>query len=372
MAIDWLHRHPRIVDWALFLIAAATMVGSAAHHRQPAAGVVVALVACLPLLVRRRYPLETLGISVAATAVIVAGWGSYDPLPVGIALYTVADECERRRSLTAAVITLAVLAVPLQAHEGWRWGATVLGQLIGFGAAWLIGDSVRSRRRYLEALEERAERLERQRETEAARAAAEEQARIAREVHDVIAHTISVIVVQAAAARDVLAARPERAGQALENIESAARGALGELRRLLGTVGSGAPLAPQPGLDDLDELVGRVRAAGLDVAVSVEGSRRELPPSLDLSAYRVIQEALTNTLKHAHATRADVALRYQVDTLDVEIRDDGRANGAGDGEGRGLIGMRERVTTFGGTLAAGPDPAGGFVVLAHFPLSEAA
>jgi signal transduction histidine kinase len=275
--------------------------------------------------------------------------------------------------LTAAVITLAVLAIPLQAHEGLRWGATVLGQLVGFGAAWLIGDSVRSRRRYLEALEERAERLERERETEAARAVAEEQARIAREVHDVIAHTISVIVVQAAAARDVLAARPERAGEALESIEIAARGALGELRRLLGTVGGDAPLTPQPGLDGLDELVGRVRAAGLDVAVSIEGRQCELPPALDLSAYRVIQEALTNTLRHAHATRVDVSLRYLGDSLAVEIRDDGRANGAGgEGGGRGLIGMRERVTTFGGTLAAGPDPTGGFIVSARFPLVEAA
>jgi signal transduction histidine kinase len=373
MAIGWLHRHPRIVDWALFLIAAVTTIGAAARHGRPAIGVPVALIACLPLLFRRSHPLPTLAVTVAATAGLVAGWGSYNPLAVGIALYTVADQCERRRSLTAAVITLVVLAVPLQAHEGLRWGATVLGQLVGFGAAWLIGDSVRSRRRYLGALEERAERLERERETEAARAVAEEQARIAREVHDVIAHTISVIVVQAAAARDVLAARPERAGEALENIEGAARGALGELRRLLGTVGGDAPLVPQPGLDGLDELVGQVRAAGLDVAVTVEGRQRDLPPALDLSAYRVVQEALTNTLKHAHATRADVELRYLGDALDVEIRDDGTANGAAaDSQGRGLLGMRERVTSFGGTLSVGPGSGGGFVVSAHFPLVEAA
>ncbi len=326
------------------------------------------------LLVRRRYPLATLAATTVATATaaIVAVWGAYNPTPVGIALYTVADRCERRRSLAAAVLTLAVLAVPLQAHVSWRSDGKLIGELVGFGAAWLIGDSVRNRRRYTEALEERAERLEREREIEAARAAAEEQARIAREVHDVIAHTISVIVVQAAAARDVLAARPERAGEALANIESTARGALAELRRLLGTSSGEAPFVPQPGLDELDELIRQVRAAGLDVTVTVEGPEGPLPPALDLSAYRVIQEALTNTLKHAHATSADVSLRYHGDALDVRIHDNGTAVTRAEGQGRGLIGMRERVNAFGGSLAAGPDPAGGFAVAARFPLVEAA
>ena len=372
MVIGWLNRHPRLVDWGLFLIAVATTVGNAWQHNRRAVGISIALVACLPLLVRRRYPLATLATTVTATAAIVAVWGAYNPTPVGIALYTVADRCERRRSLAAAVLTLAVLAVPLQAHQSWRSDSKLIGELVVFGAAWLLGDSVRNRRLYTQALEERAERLEREREREAARAVAEEQSRIAREVHDVIAHTISVIVIQAAAARDVLAVRPERADEALANIESTARAALAELRRLLGSGGVGAPFVPQPGLDELDELVRQVRAAGLEVAVTVKGPLRPLPPALDLSAYRVIQEALTNTLKHAHATKADVSLRYQGDALEVEIHDDGTAVARAEGNGRGLIGMRERLNAFGGSLAAGPDPAGGFAVAARFPLIEAA
>jgi signal transduction histidine kinase len=222
-----------------------------------------------------------------------------------------------------------------------------------------------------EALEERAARLERERETEAARAVAEEQARIARDVHDVIAHTISVIVVQAAAARDVLRSRPERVDEVLANIETIGRGALTELRRLLGAVRGEASFAPQPGLSELDQLLTQLRATGLEVVLSVEGDPRPLPPALDLSAYRVVQEALTNTLKHAHATHADIVLSYRADELEVEIHDDGAsiANG-GAGTGSGLIGMRERVNLFGGSLAAGPDPAGGFTVSARLPFLE--
>ncbi len=198
---------------------------------------------------------------------------------------------------------------------------------------------------------------------------AEEQARIARELHDVIAHNVSVMVVQAAAANDVFDTRPEKAREALEAIESTGRSALAELRRLLGVVrGDGAEFAPQPGLDGLDELVAQVRSAGLAVAISVEGAPRPLPAGIDLSAYRVVQEALTNTLKHAHASRADVALRYGEDTLDVEVRDDGSGNGNGGGSGSGLIGMRERVVAFGGSLSTGPGAGGGFTVSARFPL----
>jgi signal transduction histidine kinase len=365
--VDWLHRHPRAVDWALFLIAAATTVGAAAHHDRRGLGIPIAAVACLPLLARRQHPLPVLAATAAPTVAILAVWSSYTPFPVGVALYTVAERCDRRTSLAAGGATVAVLALPLLAASG-GFQPHVLGEVLGFAAAWLIGDSVRSRRQYLAALEERAERLERERETDAARAVAEEQARIARELHDVIAHTLSVIVVQAAAARDVLASQPERAGEALAAVEAAARGALGELRRLLSTVRGDATFAPQPGLEQLDELVRQVRAAGLEVAITIEGTQSPLPPTLDLSAYRVVQEALTNTLKHAHATHVDVALSYGPAELRVEVRDDGAAAANGDGDGRGLIGMRERVSAFGGSLAAGPGPSGGYVVSARFPL----
>jgi signal transduction histidine kinase len=372
MAVEWLQRHPRLVDWALFLFALVATVGTAAGHNVRWAGIAVAIAASLPLLVRRSHPLPTLAATVAFTAVILAAWGSYTPLPVGIALFTVADLCDRRRSLEAAVVTLAVLAVPLVARGGWSAGARFASELVGFGVAWLIGDSVRSRRLSTEALQERAERLERERETEAARAVAEEQARIGREVHDVVAHTLSVIVIQAAAARDVLASRPERASEALANIEAAGREALAELRGLLGGTRGEAPFAPQPGLGRLDELVEHVRDAALEVTVTVEGQPRALPAALDLSAYRVIQEALTNTLKHAQASRAEVRVSYRPDGLEVEVHDNGHGAGGPDGDGRGLIGMRERVSTFGGSLAAGPDPAGGFTVAARFPLGAAA
>jgi signal transduction histidine kinase len=371
MAINWLQRHPRIVDWALVLFALVTTVGAATRHGGIAVGIPIAVIVCLPLLWRRRYPVAVLGAMVAPTVAIVAVGGGYNPIPVGVALFTVASECDRRTSLRAGALALAVLAVPLWARAGWGNGWRLLGELIGFAVAWLIGDSVRSRRRYTEALEERAERLERERETEAARAVAEEQARIGRELHDVIAHSLSVIVVQAAAARDVFATRPERADEALANIETTGRGALGELRRLLGGIRGDAPFAPQPGLADLDELVGQVRGAGLDVHVAIDGQQTPLPPAIDLSVYRVVQEALTNTLKHAHASRAEVALRYAAGELDLEIRDNGTPTGNGGETGNGLIGMRERVALFGGSFAAGPRPDGGFAVSARFPLAEA-
>jgi signal transduction histidine kinase len=198
---------------------------------------------------------------------------------------------------------------------------------------------------------------------------AEEQARIGRELHDVIAHNLSVMVVQAAAADDVFERRPDRAREALRDIERTGRAALDELRRLLGSVrGDKAAFAPQPGLALLDDLAGTVRAAGLDVTVSREGSPRPLPAAMDLSAYRVVQEALTNTLKHAHASHAQVVVRYLDDEVDLEIADDGvGAAAAGNGTGQGLIGMRERLVLHGGTLAAGPGALGGYVVSARFP-----
>jgi signal transduction histidine kinase len=247
-----------------------------------------------------------------------------------------------------------------------------LQALIAFGVTWVLGDSLGTRRAYTRALEERAERLERERERESARAVAEEQARIARELHDVIAHNLSVMVVQAAA-NDVFDARPDRAREALQTIEATGRGALAELRRLLGGVrGDGADFAPQPDLAQLDELIDQVRAAGLQVVLHVDGEPRPLPAALELSAYRIVQEALTNTLKHAHASRADVALRYRAEALDVEIRDDGTGNGDAPAGGHGLIGMRERVGIFGGSLDAGPVPGGGFAIAARFPSAAGA
>jgi signal transduction histidine kinase len=233
---------------------------------------------------------------------------------------------------------------------------TVFTMAISVGA-WALGEAARSRR---VAIEE-----------EAQRALTEEQARIARELHDVLAHSVSMIVVQAAAADDVFDERPDQAREALRSIERAGRDAMVELRRLLSAVRPGldAETGPQPGLDRLDELADSLRTGGLQVAVRREGPPAELPAGLDLSAYRIVQEALTNTLRHARATRAEVTLSYGADTLEVEVRDDGRAApGNGAAGGHGLVGMRERAALLGGTLEAGPQPGGGYRVHARLPL----
>src|SRR5215472_2250457 len=318
MLIQWLQRHPRLIDWALLLAALATAVGAAAHHSQRAIGIPLSVIACVPLLVRRRYPLSVLAATASILIIQLAALDLFAPLPAGIALFTVADQLERRDSLRAGVATLIAITPALWASHGWTHIYDLIGPLLGFAVAWLLGDSFGTRRRYVAALEERAERLERERETEAARAVAEEQARIARELHDVIAHTLSVIVVQAAAGRDVFATRPERSREALEAIERSGRGALEELRRLVGSVrGEEVTFTPPPRLADLERLLDELRHSGLPVSISIEGRPAPLPQAVDLSAYRVVQEALTNTLKHAQATQAEVALRWHERELEV-------------------------------------------------------
>jgi signal transduction histidine kinase len=208
---------------------------------------------------------------------------------------------------------------------------------------------------------------------EALRAATDEQARIARELHDVIAHSVSMIVVQAAAADDVFDSRPDQAREALRSIEQAGRDALGELRRLLSAVRpgvSGTPTHPQPGLDRLEELAQPLRTGGLDVVVRHEGPASSLPASVDLYAYRIVQEALTNTLRHARAKHVEVVVRYGLDAVEIDVRDDGQGFAVGDGAGGGLglVGMRERASLLGGTLEVGPLPRGGYRVHARLPL----
>jgi signal transduction histidine kinase len=366
MVWSWLQRHPRLVDGVVVLALAAAYLGHGARLHDWTAAVPLAAAQVIPLAVRRRYPRTVLGVVTAAAIVQSVSVATWPPLATAVAVYTVAANLARAEAFPLAAFAAAATVLTMLALG--RWGDAASTAVV-LALAWVIGDNLGTRRAYMRALEERAERLEGEREAEAARARAEEQARIARELHDVIAHNVSVMVVQAAAANDVFDARPERAREALRAIEASGRSALAEMRRLLGVVrGEGPDYAPQPGLGRLDELVAQVRAAGLQVAVRVEGTPRELPAGVDLSAYRVVQEALTNTLKHAHAARADVALRYRDGELGVEVLDDGTATGNGDGSGRGLIGMRERVAAFGGSLESGPSPAGGFAVRARFPL----
>jgi signal transduction histidine kinase len=291
---------------------------------------------------------------------------------VVVALYTVAAHCSRRRAIVAGAAALLVMAAPIiylvdWSPLGWNDITLVVGRFVPLVAAWLLGDNVGTRRAYLRAVEARAEQLEREQEANARRAAAEEQARIAREVHDVVAHNLSVIIVQATAADEVFSSDPEDAHRAVRTIGSTARRALDELRHVLGSGGE-TGLAPQPTLAGLDSLLEQVRAAGLEVELEVVGEQRQLPPALELSAYRIVQEALTNTLRHADADRATVTLRFDADAVTVEVRDNGSASPSGNGaNGRGLIGMRERVSTFGGQLEAGPSGEGGFRVTARLP-----
>jgi signal transduction histidine kinase len=198
---------------------------------------------------------------------------------------------------------------------------------------------------------------------------AEEQARIARELHDVVAHALSVIVVQAGAAQEVFEVDPKRAEKPIGAIDTAARLALTDLRRVLGILHDETAFEPQPGLDRLDGLINQVRATGLQVKFEVEGPLRPLSPAVDLSAYRIIQEALTNTLKHAAAEHAHVSVRYGSE-LRLEIRDDGHGAADGNYAGHGLTGMRERVAMLGGTVEAESPPTGGYLVTARIPLAE--
>jgi signal transduction histidine kinase len=205
-------------------------------------------------------------------------------------------------------------------------------------------------------------------------AVAEERARIARELHDIVAHALSVMVLQIGAVRHKLPELPDEDREALEDVERTGRTALAEMRRLLGAMrdrGRGAELEPQPGLDNLGALVQRVRSAGLPVRLDVEGEPVPLPRALDLSAYRIVQEGLTNVLKHAGASHAEVVVRHRPDAVQLEVRDDGRGPASSDGLGHGLVGIRERVKLYGGDMTAGPANGGGFVLSASLRLTDA-
>lgn len=240
-----------------------------------------------------------------------------------------------------------------------------------FTIAWLAGFALRERATQAEAAEERAHHAEREREAAARIAVAEERARITRELHDIVAHAVSVMVLQVGAVRHKLPVELTEDKDALRDVERAGRTALAEMRRLLGALrddSSDVELAPQPGVDSLGVLIDKVRRAGLPVRLHVEGVRFALPPAIDLSAYRIIQEGLTNSLKHASAQQAEVTVHYEPDGLQLEVRDDGIGAVTSDGLGHGLVGIRERVKIYGGELTAGTAPEGGFVLNARLPL----
>jgi signal transduction histidine kinase len=241
-----------------------------------------------------------------------------------------------------------------------------------FGIGWLLGFALRERVEQAEAAEARASQAEREREAAARVAVAEERARIARELHDIVAHAVSVMVLQVGAVRHKLPEALERDSDALKGVEHTGRAALVEMRRLLGAMrsdGDDLERSPQPGLDRLESLIEEIGHAGLPVRLQVEGERFALPPAIDLSAYRIVQEGLTNALKHARASQADVVVRYAPGEMQIEVRDNGGGAVTGDGLGHGLIGMRERVKIYGGEMSAGTAPGGGFLLTTRLPLT---
>jgi signal transduction histidine kinase len=341
-------------------------------------GLVLLLVQVIPLLWRRSHPsLVLLLVAGAFAARELIGFNAgIAGLGLLVAMYSVAAYEQRARRLVFLVVAgLGFVAgfVVFGVTGNPRSFAITVPSLF-FVAAWLIGDYLRTRRAYVAQLEERAARLERERDQDRRLAADEERTRIARELHDVVAHDVSVIAIQAGAARAVQASKPEATAKALGLIETTARETLIELNRLLGVLrgsnGATPDRSPQPGIGQLADLVEELRAAGLEVDARVDGEAGPLPPALDLSAYRILQEATTNVLKHARAHRVDIRVHHTRTMLALDVRDDGAGGGADPAlsSGHGLIGMRERVTLFGGELRAGRDPAGGFSVHARLPL----
>ena len=334
----------------------------------------------LPLLVRRRAPLAVLALVVVAT---YAGYargpavgGSVEAwIALNVALYTVAAHCSRGRALAGAAFVAAfALAFLVPAVVEGAPISDVAGEAVFLGAVWLSGRWVRRRRHATADLERYAATLEAEREALAREAVAAERARIAREMHDAVAHSVSVMVLQAGAAEQVLTTSPERARAALAAIQDTGREAIVELRRMLGLLRDpqeGAPLGPQPGVDQLEELLAQVRAAGLPVTLTVQGEPCRLPPGIDRSAYRIVQEGLTNALKHAGPAHADVRLRYDERAVELEVLDDGRGPHPGGGGGFGLLGMHERAALYGGRLDGGPRPGGGYALRARLPLQRA-
>src|SRR4051794_9865026 len=340
---------------------------------------VVGAAVALPLLARRRAPLLVL------LAVIALGYAGYARdasvggslqawIVLNVALYSVAAHGERKRAIAGAVVVAAfVLLFEIPALvEGGRVD-DLAGECLFLGGVWLLGRWVRQRRRRTADLERHAADLDADRAALAREAGADERARVAREMQDAVAHSVSVMVLQAGAAEQVLATAPERSRASLVTIQDTGREAIVELRRMLGLLRdpvADASLSPQPSVDRLDALLEQVRAAGLPVELTVEGEPRRLPPGIDRSAYRIVQEGLTNALKHAGPAHASVRLRYGERALELEVLDDGRGPAGASGAGFGLLGMRERAALYGGVLAARERPGGGYALSARLPLER--
>ncbi len=376
--MNWSRRHPLVVDTTF---AALILLLAGAGHNRPdfGTGLLLAAAMAVGVAIRRRAPRAAF-VFVAVVGIVQYAVGlspqAFD-IALVIVLYTVAAQ-RGRRDAAVAFLVLEVGAC----LSAVRWYATpwkgLLAPTVVAAAAWVLGDSMRIRRAYLAGLEERAARLERERDQQVQIAAGAERARIARELHDIVAHSLSVMVAQADGATYAMGRDPDRAQDAMRTVASTGREALTEMRRLLGVLRTSEPATvtmPQPGVEQVTELVDKVRDAGLSIELRLQGQPRVLPAGMGLAAYRIVQEALTNTIKHAGPrAHAQVTITYRDDLVQVRVEDDGSADAvAPDGAedhrpGQGLVGMRERAAVYGGRVAARPDADGGYRVEALLPI----
>jgi signal transduction histidine kinase len=342
----------------------------------------IVLVPLASLLVRRRLPLVTFGVILAALIAesLLRSPVLVQPL-VLVGVYTIAARTELRVSLIATVATAVVFLIASGLARGWAPSvAQFVSSLVTICAAYIVGSYVRTRVAYIDSLQQRAAQLLRERELLAQQAVAEERVRIARELHDVVAHHLSLLTVQAAALQTQLAPG-DPARDTAESMARTGRKAMDEMRRMLGVLrlaDTEMPKhTPQPGIGEIPRLVAEARDAGLDVSFATDGTARPVPPGIDLSAYRIVQEALTNVLRHAGSARCSVTVRFNAEELELRVTDDARGSAEGRGvetpgtdghAGHGIVGMRERVALFGGELIAGAVPGGGFAVRAVLPL----
>jgi len=333
----------------------------------------------LPLLAYRRYPFAAPAsywlLAIAITLVDGTLIPFVDSLSVvGLAaaflLGNLQDGRKAWLGLALVVGSMLIVVHYIPGHSPVNWYVFIT---LRYVAAWIAGYALHQRSEQVEAAEVRAARAESERESAARVAVAEERARIARELHDIVAHAVSVMVLQVGAVRHKLPDAMAEDREALRRVERAGRTALAEMRRLLAAMrpdGDEAELVPQPGLDELDSLLAEVGRAGLPVELHLEGQPYPLPRGVDLSAYRIVQEGLTNVLKHAGASDADVIVRYRPDEVEIEVRDNGGGASASDGLGHGLVGIRERVKIYGGEMSARAEPEGGFVLSTRLPVVE--
>ncbi|MFG1812208.1 sensor histidine kinase [Kribbella sp. NPDC049174] len=343
--------------------------------------VVAVAAVVLTLLARRRFPFAAPAVTWLASAALsfVDGRLIVDKAGLFVAGLGAALLLGNLRSDRQARVGLAIVlcgAAIVIYNDPYHETGDIIFTPVLFAIGWMVGFALRQRSERIEAAEERATRAEREREAAARVAVAEERGRIARELHDVVAHAVSVMVLQVGAVRHRMPVTDTEDRETLRNVEHAGRTALAEMRRLLGAMredGEAPELLPHPGLDHLDTLVDDVRAAGLPVKLQIRGEPFTLPPGLDLSAYRIVQEGLTNALKHSRARQAEVDVDYSATEVRLEVRDDGPGGAsAAAGPGHGLVGVRERVKIFGGDMTAGAVPTGGFVLRARLPLDGGA